>query len=66
MSQLSVIQNLDEMIKWVPSSKLKGKNLINSKELLKQIRSEEKYNRVGRVGNGLLCCISILWRFLKT
>jgi hypothetical protein len=44
----------------VPSSKLKWQNLLSSKELLEQILSQEKYNRVARVGNDLLYSISIL------
>jgi hypothetical protein len=50
--------------------KIKTKNLWNSIEFLKEIHSQEKYNRVATIskkdiGNGLLCSVSILCRFLK-
>ena len=57
MSQVLVTHNFDEMIiriEWKNEPmgtefKIKIKNILNSKELLKQIHSQEKYSRVARV-----------------
>ncbi len=57
MNQVSDTQNFDEMIieiEWKNNLmgaefKIKTQNLLNSKELFRQIHSPEKYSRVARV-----------------